>query len=97
MTSFPDLPPDALTPWRILVFDKTDPQDPRWLIATVTLPSDVRPAQAAPGTITGIIPPGRVIPAEVVEWVRHRLGRREVRLTPVRGQAWTIEEETMLP
>jgi hypothetical protein len=82
--------PDALTPWRILVLDKSDPADPRWLIATVTLPSDVRPAELdAAGRYTGW--------AGVTEWVRHRLGRTGVRLTPVQGAAWTITEETMMP
>ena len=31
------------SPWRILILDR-DPEDPKWLFATVSIPSDVRPA-----------------------------------------------------
>jgi hypothetical protein len=30
-------------PWRLLVLDR-DPQDPKWLFVTVSIPADVRPA-----------------------------------------------------
>jgi hypothetical protein len=30
-------------PWRLLVLDR-DPQDPKWIIATVAIPGEVRPA-----------------------------------------------------
>jgi hypothetical protein len=30
-------------PWRIVLLDR-DPADPKWLLATVTIPADVRPA-----------------------------------------------------
>jgi hypothetical protein len=38
--------------WRLLILDRDDPGDPRWLIATVTDPADVIPAddgEAEPG------------------------------------------------
>jgi hypothetical protein len=31
-------------PWRLLVLDRTDRTDPKWVLATVTEPGDVRPA-----------------------------------------------------
>jgi hypothetical protein len=31
--------------WRLLILDLDDPADPRWLIATVTDPADVRSAE----------------------------------------------------
>jgi hypothetical protein len=34
-------------PWQLLVLDRSEPADPRWLIATITGPADVRPASAA--------------------------------------------------
>lgn len=33
----------SATPWRVLILDR-DPDDPVWIIATITLPTDVRPA-----------------------------------------------------
>jgi hypothetical protein len=35
-------------PWRLLILD-ADPEDPRWLLATITTSSDVRPAVMEPG------------------------------------------------
>jgi hypothetical protein len=40
----PIIPACGNGPWRILVLDR-NPQDPKWLIATVALPTDIRPAQ----------------------------------------------------
>lgn len=37
-------PPSVRGLWRLLVLDR-DPQDPKWLLATVTLESDVLPAR----------------------------------------------------
>jgi hypothetical protein len=34
-------------PWRLLVLDRSEPGDPRWLLATVTEPAHVRPAAPA--------------------------------------------------
>lgn len=37
-------PPGAAGPWRLLILDVSDQDDPVWVIATVSLASDVRPA-----------------------------------------------------
>ena len=69
-------------PWRILILDAS-PDDPMWLIATVTLDSDVRPA-AMDG------PRYRDWPA-VVEWVTAQVGG-PVQLTPISATAWQLRE-----
>jgi hypothetical protein len=72
-------------PWRVLILDR-DPADPKWLLATVTLPADVRPA--VPG------PLGRYPDFEdVASWVRDSVGH-PVRLVPVSfALAWRVDEE----
>lgn len=40
--------PESDAPWRLLILDR-DPADPEWLIAAVTLATDVLPAPAGPG------------------------------------------------
>lgn len=69
-------------PWRVLILDR-DPDDPRWLLATVTLASDVRPALLdTAGRYTDW--------AEVTAWVRDQLGHEAV-LVPVHDAlAWTV-------
>jgi hypothetical protein len=72
-----------LPSWRLLILDRTDPDDPRWLIVTVTRDTDVLPAQLDAG--------GRYLnwPA-VTQWASARLGE-QVELTPVTEPlAWTI-------
>jgi hypothetical protein len=70
-------------PWRILLLDR-DPADPKWLLATVTLPTDVRPAV--------LDPVGRYSRwAEVTAWVHGQLGHA-VDLVPVHdGLAWRVD------
>jgi hypothetical protein len=69
-------------PWRVLMLDR-DPDDPRWLLATVTLPSDVRPAVLdAAGRYTDW--------AEVTAWVRGQLGHASVLLPVHDALAWTV-------
>jgi hypothetical protein len=75
--------PPGNGPWRILILD-TSPDDPIWIIATVTVPSDVRPA----------VMEGRRYadwPA-VTEWVRGQVGSR-VRLVPLTAVVWRIDRE----
>jgi hypothetical protein len=69
-------------PWRVLLLDR-DPEDPRWLLATVTLASDVRPAVLdAAGRFTDW--------AEVTAWMQGQLGHAAV-LVPVHDAlAWTV-------
>jgi hypothetical protein len=70
--------------WRVLVLDSS-PDDPLWMIATVTLPSDVRPAEMEPG--------GRRYRnwEAVTEWVRAQVGEH-VSLVPLTAVAWRIDE-----
>jgi len=72
-------------PWRILVFDRSG-DDPKWIIATVALSSDVRAAEMEPA--------GRRYagwPA-VTQWVRDQVGQH-VRLMPVAAIVWRIDAE----
>jgi hypothetical protein len=73
-------------PWRLLILDR-DPEDPRWLLATVNLASDVRPADLdAAGRYQGW--------AEAAAWVTSVTGA-PVCLVPVRGAlAWSVDEGT---
>src|ERR1700735_765116 len=43
MNDLPTPAPRGTGPWRLLVLDR-DPVDPRWLFATISIPSDIRPA-----------------------------------------------------
>jgi hypothetical protein len=76
--------PGSNGPWRLLILD-SDPEDPRWLIGTVTLPSDVRPAVMEPG--------GRRYAdwAAVTGWVHEQVGR-PVTLTPIAAICWRVDE-----
>ena len=75
----------AGAPWRLLVLD-ADPADPKWIIATVALPADVRPATMAEG--------GRRYEgwAGTAQWVREQVGR-PVRLVPISGMVWRVNEQ----
>ncbi len=77
-------PPGPSGPWRILILDR-DPQDPKWIMATVALPSDVRPAVLdAAGTHTG--------EQAAAAWVAALTGRAVV-LVPIPGaMAWRVDE-----
>jgi hypothetical protein len=73
-------------PWRILLLDR-DPADPKWLLATVVLPADVRPA---------VLDAARRYSEweAVTVWVRETLGRA-VALVPVHDAlAWRIEHRS---
>ena len=64
----PDVPlgPAGNGPWRVLLLDRT-PGDPKWLLLTVTLDSDVRAAQLDKvGRFTDWPP--------IVEWVSQQVG-----------------------
>jgi hypothetical protein len=91
--SNPALPPGAdpagdsipAAPWRVLILDPSG-DDPKWIIATVTAPSDVRAAvMLANGRRYGDWP-------AVTEWVRGQLGSR-VRLVPLTAVVWRIDRE----
>lgn len=79
-------PPPGNGPWRILVLDR-DPADPKWLLATVTLPADVRPAVLDAA--------GRYADwTAVVQWMASLTGS-PVALVPVQDAlAWRVDEGT---
>jgi hypothetical protein len=68
----------------VLVLDR-DPEDPKWIIATVSLSADVHPAVLdAAGRYTGW--------QAVTEWVAAMVGR-PVALVPVHDAlAWRVDE-----
>jgi hypothetical protein len=78
-------PPVTGAPWRVLVLDRSG-GDPKWIIATVAVPSDVRAAEMEPGGRRYAVWP------TVAEWVRGRVGQR-VRLVPVSATVWFIDFE----
>ena len=66
--------------WRVLLLDRSDPADPKWILATVAAPGDVRPAH-----------PGDSEPDDVTAAWASRNGRNAV-LLPMRGAlAWRID------
>lgn len=76
--------PATRGPWRVLLLDRS-PDDPKWAIASITLDSDVRPAEldAAghyldwPGT---------------TQWVQAQIGGK-VALVPVHDPlGWRVDE-----
>ena len=69
-------------PWRVLVLDR-DPADPKWIIATVAAPEDVKPASLD----------ALAEDVEVWAWVGDRTGTTPD-LTPVRdARAWRIDDQ----
>jgi len=70
--------------WRLLLFDSSN-EDPKWIIVSVSLASDVRPALMA----------GRKFSdwPQVTDWVRHQVGAARVSLVPVAVACWRIDEE----
>lgn len=76
-------PAHSQHPWRILLLDR-DPHDPKWLLATVALSADIRPAVlGAAGRYTDW--------AEVTAWVHAQLGY-VVALVPIHDAlGWRID------
>lgn len=71
-------------PWRVLLLDR-DPGDPRWVLASVTLDTDVRPARL--DSVGGYLDW-----AATTRWVEAQIGGR-VALVPVHDPlAWRIDE-----
>jgi hypothetical protein len=80
--------PAAMTgkgPWRLLILDTSDPEDARWILATVAVPTDVRGAVMEPS--------GRRYTdwPQAAEWVRRQVGR-QVQLTPIAAIVWRVSE-----
>jgi hypothetical protein len=72
-------------PWRVLILDRSG-DDPKWIIATVSVSSDVRAAEMEPGGRRYVGWP------DVTRWVRGRIGQR-ARLVPVSATVWRIDAE----
>jgi hypothetical protein len=73
--------------WRILLFDPSDPADPRWILASVVMPSDVRPADTDDSGHRYTDWPA------VTRWVRAQVGRSDVSLVPMdRALCWRVDE-----
>ena len=82
--------PGSNGPWRLLILDR-DPHDPKWIMATVTTPADVRPAIIGDGGVFAAL-------ADAGRWVRTLLGRPGAALIPLhRPQVWRIDEQPAAP
>jgi hypothetical protein len=46
--------PNRERPWRVLILDKSDPADPKWILATVVRPDDVRPVKAGANAVDDV-------------------------------------------
>lgn len=78
MNDRPINPAPGNGPWRLLLGDP-DPQDPKWVICLVMLPSDVRPASRYETW------------QQVTDWVRAQVGDAQATLTPITDAlAWRI-------
>jgi hypothetical protein len=77
--------PTDRDPWRILVLDRSG-DDPKWIIATVSLSSDVLAAEMEPSGWRYADWPS------AIQWVHSRVGLR-VRLVPVSATVWRIDAE----
>ncbi len=67
-------------PWRILILD-ADPADPKWILATVTQPDHVRPAN----------PEAAVVDEVTAAWVVHSSEMPDPLLTTMRAKCWRID------
>lgn len=75
-------------PWRYLLLDTSDPDDPKWVLLMVSAAeTDVRPAVLGPdGSYRDW--------SWTARWVRAILGRPHVALTPIpRALAWHVDEQ----
>ncbi len=80
----PIIPAPGNGPWRILVLDR-GPDDPKWILATVAIPSDVRPAALDGADIRAGV-------QAAAAWVAGLTGRRVV-LVPIHDAlAWRVDE-----
>jgi hypothetical protein len=70
-------------PWRILVLDH-DPTDPKWILATVATPGDVRPAYPCDTAVDEV----------TAAWVATATGLYRPALTRLRhADVWRIDEQ----
>jgi hypothetical protein len=74
-------PPGPAGIWRLLVLDR-DPADPKFILATVATPGDVRPAR-----------PGATVDEVTAAWVASASGLYRSALTPVPSAlVWRVDE-----
>jgi hypothetical protein len=73
---------DGIEPERLLILD-TSASPPRWVIASVTIDSDTRPAEMAGSRYADW--------AEVTAWCREQVGPT-ASLTPAAAMVWRISE-----
>jgi hypothetical protein len=67
--------------WRVLILDR-DPADPKWILATVAMPGDVRPAR-----------PGATVDEVTAAWVASAAGLFHPALTSLPGAlCWRVDE-----
>lgn len=73
-------------PPRLLVLDR-EADDPRWMLATIALPSDIMPATLDPlGRYTGWTD-------EVCPWVTAQVGQGVLIVPATAGRAWHVIPE----
>jgi hypothetical protein len=73
-------------PWRVLVYDG-DPTDPKFILAVVARPADVRPTS-----------PGATVDDLTAAWVAAASGLHRPALTPLPGAlCWRVDENRTSP
>ena len=75
-------PPPANGPWRVLIFDP-DPADPKWVLATVASPRDVRPASST----------ARDVDDATAAWVIATSGLHDLALIALPSALWVASQE----
>ena len=69
-------------PWQLLILDR-DPTDPKWILATVATPGDVRPARPTEAAVDEV----------TAAWVASAAGLYRPALTPLlHPDVWRVEE-----
>ncbi len=80
----PIIPAPGKGPWRILILDR-DLADPKWILATITIPSDVRPALLDTAT-------GNAGQQSAADWVAQLTGHPVILVPIPDAQAWRVDE-----
>jgi hypothetical protein len=79
----------AVPSWRLLLLDRTEADDPRWLVATVESPDDVRPAE--------LDDTGQPLAADfmaAIAFASDRAGKPAVLTSLPAARAWLIDGVT---
>ena len=75
-------PPPGNGPWRVLILDP-DPADPKWVLATVASPRDVRPASST----------ARDVDNATTAWVIATSGLHDLALIALPSALWVASQE----